>query len=287
MQYVFLDLEWNNAYSKKHERFINEIIEIGAVKLDENLSEIGRFDSIIHSQITKKLDRRFRKLTDITNEDMLGGISFEKAISDFKDFCGEDYVVITWSNSDLYAIIDNFKAFLPEAEIDFIGNYLDMQKFYQSIYPAKENQQIALKDAAENVKIPLDDIKLHRASDDSALTAEIFRRIYNKGNLKGFITDTNQNNFFDRLRFRPYLIDDIKSEFIKKSDLIFYCSECGARGKKSKNWTVKNKQFYNEFFCPKCKKKFVGRLCVKKYYDYTKVKKTVLNLKPKHKEKVK
>ena len=105
------------------------------------------------------------------------------------------------------------------------------------------------------------------------------------GKFEDFIKDTLENNFFERLTFKPYLIDDIKSEYIKKSDLIFYCSECGARAKKHKNWTVKNKQFYNEFSCPKCNKKFLGRLCVKKYFDTTKVKKVVLNLKPKAKEK--
>ena len=42
MQYIFLDLEWNNAYSKIHHRFVNEIIEIGAVKLNENFIEITK-----------------------------------------------------------------------------------------------------------------------------------------------------------------------------------------------------------------------------------------------------
>ena len=49
MQYIFLDLEWNNAYSKIHHRFVNEIIEIGAVKLDENFLETDRFDVFIKS----------------------------------------------------------------------------------------------------------------------------------------------------------------------------------------------------------------------------------------------
>ena len=47
MHYIFLDLEWNNAYSKMHHRFVNEIIEIGAVKLNEELIEVGRFDIFI------------------------------------------------------------------------------------------------------------------------------------------------------------------------------------------------------------------------------------------------
>ena len=47
MKYIILDLEWNSAYSVKESRFINEIIEIGAVKLDENLNEIGDDESYL------------------------------------------------------------------------------------------------------------------------------------------------------------------------------------------------------------------------------------------------
>ena len=35
MNYIIFDLEWNNAYSYVSKGFMNEIIEIGAVKLNE------------------------------------------------------------------------------------------------------------------------------------------------------------------------------------------------------------------------------------------------------------
>ena len=43
MNYIFLDLEWNSAYSVRQQRFINEIVQIGAVKLDDNLNFIDSF----------------------------------------------------------------------------------------------------------------------------------------------------------------------------------------------------------------------------------------------------
>ena len=36
MSFVVLDLEWNGSYSSKEHRFVNEIIEFGAVKTDDN-----------------------------------------------------------------------------------------------------------------------------------------------------------------------------------------------------------------------------------------------------------
>ena len=43
MNFIIFDLEWNNAYNYKLKRGMNEIIEIGAVKLDENLKVIDTF----------------------------------------------------------------------------------------------------------------------------------------------------------------------------------------------------------------------------------------------------
>ena len=44
MNYVILDLEWNAAYSRKLKGYINEIIEFGAVKCDEQLNIISLMD---------------------------------------------------------------------------------------------------------------------------------------------------------------------------------------------------------------------------------------------------
>ena len=38
MHYVILDMEWDSAYHKVHKRFVNQILQIGAVKLDENFN---------------------------------------------------------------------------------------------------------------------------------------------------------------------------------------------------------------------------------------------------------
>ena len=37
MNFVILDLEWNGTYSRRLKGFMNEIIEFGAVKVDECL----------------------------------------------------------------------------------------------------------------------------------------------------------------------------------------------------------------------------------------------------------
>lgn len=54
MYYIIMDLEWNNSYMKSAQRFVNEIIEVGAVKLDENLNTVSTFSEIIKPVLSKK-----------------------------------------------------------------------------------------------------------------------------------------------------------------------------------------------------------------------------------------
>ncbi len=276
MNYVFLDLEWNNAYSKKHGRFVNEIIEIGAVKLDESLREIGRFDVFIKSQLTRRLGTRFKDLTHISNEDMRYGIPFKDAFERFKSWCGEDFLTVTWSNSDFYTIVENFDLFSGTLPTDYFGDFLDLQKYYQTVVPSDDNNQVSLKNAAEHLGVSLNDISLHRASDDSAVTADVFRKIHNLGNYKKLTVDTRNPKFYERIAFKPFYITDINSPDLKKSDFSFRCKSCRTKAVPATEWKVKNNRFWNTLICPKCRCCFTGRVAVKRTYEGTSVKKTAV-----------
>ena len=54
------DLEWNNAYNYKAQTGMNEIIEIGAVMLDERLQIVDTFKSADSAQVSKRLTGRLR-----------------------------------------------------------------------------------------------------------------------------------------------------------------------------------------------------------------------------------
>ena len=70
MNYIVIDLEWNGSWSKKAHGYFNEIIEIGAVKLDEKLTEQGVFHAVIKPQVSKKLSTIVTDLTNITDEEL-------------------------------------------------------------------------------------------------------------------------------------------------------------------------------------------------------------------------
>lgn len=84
MDFIIMDLEWNNTYARKTKGFINEIIEIGAVKLDENLNFKDKFSCLVRPQIGKKLRGSVKELTNITNEEVRSGEPFTKVFSSFR-----------------------------------------------------------------------------------------------------------------------------------------------------------------------------------------------------------
>ena len=51
MDFVILDLEWNGTYSRRLKGFMNEIIEFGAVKVDENLNILDTFSALVRPQV--------------------------------------------------------------------------------------------------------------------------------------------------------------------------------------------------------------------------------------------
>ena len=139
MRYILLDFEWNNTYSVPLKRFINEIMEIGAVMLNDAFEVIDTFESVIRSALTKRLRSGFTELTGITNERMLAGKPFLEAVESYRNWArvGDDTITLTWSNSDLYAITENCENFLPEGASFPIGNYVDLQGFVQQYLKEK------------------------------------------------------------------------------------------------------------------------------------------------------
>ena len=129
MDYIIFDLEWNNAYNYKTKKGMNEIIEIGAVKLNSKLEVVDTFKQLIKPRITKKLGSRFKNLTNISMDEIKeNGVDFDDAFSDFSRWSrGEDTVFLSWSTSDLYTLVDNFVKFRGVTFVDFITKYADVQ----------------------------------------------------------------------------------------------------------------------------------------------------------------
>ena len=286
MNYIILDLEWDGAFYPKIGRFINQILQIGAVKLNEDFDIIDTFDKTIKSSFSKRVSRRFRELTGITKEIMLSGISLTEAFDQYNSWVGENAVTMTWSNSDIYTVIEN-QDNLVSNKLK-IEKYVDLQKFIQGemrLRGIEYPSQISLLNAANALNISIDETLLHNAKADSIAAAALLKVCYNKERFESFITDTSDPEFFKKFTFKPYYITDINDENIDITQFCFVCDKCGEPLILKGNWRIHNCGFFADMYCKNCKLKYSARVRFRKLFDTVKVKRSLYIKKPKIKNR--
>ncbi len=279
MYYVIMDLEWNNSYNKTRKCFVNEILEIGAVLVDEELDVIDTFSVIIRSQLIKKLSGRVKNLTHISNEDMISGVSFQRAISDFiKWIGGRNCVFMSWGNSDIRVLVDNFSMFCGMSSIPFLTQYVDLQKYCQEFIVGAGNQQIGLVNAAVHMGIDVSECSFHRALEDSLLGLRCLKKCFKREHLlnTAVICDSS---FYQKLLFKSSVITNINSSKIDKSKMKCDCPSCRKPMKRLSDWKVVNQSFSAMFYCNDCEKLINFSIRFKEYYDRIDVRTNIVEMK--------
>ncbi len=281
-----MDLEWNTAYSKKQGKFINEIIEMGAVRLDSNFNGIDTLSIIVKAQIDKKLRGRVKELTHITNEEVSHGTVFPKAVKELSQWLGdEENTFLTWGDGDIRVFLKNYEYFTGEKTIPFINNYADVQRFCQSFTDVPSSQQIGLSAMCERLEVNPDEFSHHRALDDCLMTVACVRKVFDREKLARF-TDKCDSDFYGRLNFKPYVIKDINNPLVDKSLFRCVCDICGGKVIRKKKWRFSNQSFRAEFYCPKCDRSFRLNVRYKQYYDRLDVKRNITEIPSDAPEKV-
>ncbi len=272
MKYIITDLEWNGAFSKKAHGYFNEIIDVGAVAFDENMQPLGTFHRTINPVISTKLSSVVKELTHITQEELEeNGGTFDSVMSAFAAWAGEDAVLLTWSNTDVLVLMENFSFFKKKPHIPFMAYYADIQPYCQQRMGVDMSQQMGLSRACEQLGINAEDSALHRALDDARLTAKVFARLFEKDSFLPFVRKADKE-FYARMLFKPTYLNDIDSPLIKRSDLCFACEHCGKNLHRKTKWGFRGKQFIAEFVCRSCKKTFTARVQYKQTFDGLEVK---------------
>ena len=281
MDHIILDLEWNNVYYKKENRFVNEILQIGAVRLDGSFNVVDSIEINVRSQLTHKLSNKVIRLTGITSDVMLSGILLAEAVKKYNEWASDDSVTMTWSNSDLYAIVENTKTFGLKETLK-ISRYLDLQTYVQSelkLSGIQINNQISLVNAAAMLDISTDEFSVHTARDDSAIAALILKKTYNEERFKRNIRDTENGDFYRRLTFKAYYLKDIKDKRIDPAYLRFHCPVCNNLAERKSKWKFFSNWHRAAFVCTACDTRLRGMISIKQTYDKLIVKKRVLPLK--------
>lgn len=179
MNYIVMDLEWNQSNTGKEEEVAYlpfEIIEIGAVKLDHSGFETGKFSELIRPVVYPEMHQITSRLIHLQTRELKNGTSFVSAAEHFLQWCGEEaYLFCTWGGADLTELQRNMKFYdmkpLAEGPIAF----LDVQKLFSLGYEDGKSRK-ALEYAIDFLELEKD-IPFHRAFSDACYTARILERI--------------------------------------------------------------------------------------------------------------
>ena len=154
MNYIVMDMEWNQPWpgSPSAKKVLpvqirGEIIQIGAVRVTEDQQVTDEFQIMIKPKYYRHLNRRVSKLTGIKESQLREeGVPFPEAIEQFKQWCGEDIVFLTWGFDDIGILRENLQLF--ELNTDFTEKWDNAQMIFNAQTDGS-NSQKALKTAME------------------------------------------------------------------------------------------------------------------------------------------
>jgi inhibitor of KinA sporulation pathway (predicted exonuclease) len=179
MNYIVLDLEWNQSPVGKvgeQEGLPFEILEIGAVKLDENLEYADSYQGIVRPQVYRDIHFETQKILQKgLSEYLHTGRIFSVVVKEFLKWCGEEPLFCTWGSLDLMELQRNMKyyglSYLMKGPI----KYYDVQKLFSYAFEDRKIRR-ALDFAVGYLHIPEEE-PFHRALYDALYTARVLQKI--------------------------------------------------------------------------------------------------------------
>lgn len=263
MNYIVLDLEWNQAAdtkTKEENQLIFEIIEIGAVKLNEDKKQISSFHELIKPQVFHRMHQITGELIHLRIEQLENCRTFTEVAKDFLAWCGEDYIFCTWGNLDLLELQRNMDYYHMPPLADRPIKYYDVQKLFSIAYEDKKSRR-TLEYAIDYLEIEKD-IAFHRADSDAYYTAKVLECFYHQAIFRNYSFDTYRLPrtradeihvvFDDYEKYISRAFSDKLTAMKDKEVISTRCFLCGANTKKKIPWfSMNGKHYYTIVSCEK------------------------------------
>lgn len=182
MQYIILDMEWNQpwpgsyaAQKRLPSAIRGEIIQIGAVRLLEDQTVADEFQILIRPKYYQKLNRKVSSLTGIKDARLKAeGLPFPEAIEQFRSWCGVDCTFLTWGFDDITILKENLALFALDDS--WTARWYNAQMIF-NVQTDGSTAQKALKTAMELMGIE-PSRPAHDALGDAYHTALICSRLH-------------------------------------------------------------------------------------------------------------
>lgn len=176
--HIILDFEMNPVAKENksiRESLRHEIIEMGAVMLNENYDVVDKFVCYVCPQYNKNITSFMTNLTGIKTSDVYKADTFESALENLSEWIGDQdgTRIYSWSDTDLRQLKEECS--FKEAEFPKnMHRWIDLQAIYPRITGLSKNREkTALRKAAEQFGLTIDTQKVHTALYDAELTSEL------------------------------------------------------------------------------------------------------------------
>ena len=178
MNYIVLDLEWNQCASGKEHEISSlpfEIIEIGAVKMNESHHFVSEFREIVRPQVYPVLHHKTREIVALHSSDFKKARTFSEVAADFLAWCGNDPVFCTWGPADLTEFQRNLAYYKLHSPFPFPLIYYDIQKIFSIVYEDRKSRR-SLEYAVDFLHIKKK-IPFHSALSDAIYTGHVLEHL--------------------------------------------------------------------------------------------------------------
>ena len=228
MDYIIFDLEWNQPLYggirvTSPVYLEGEIIEIGAVKTNEECALLDTFKILITPQYYEKMNSNVSKLTGIRNKDLMLGIVFPDAFRAFMKWSGDDAIFFSWSNNDLRVLRENLRLFNMDPN-DYLKHVYDLQQFFDKQI-LHEGRGCGLNEALE--KVGEKGMEAHDALHDAINTFYVCKHLNFEEGFREYVTPQeaiDEGDALDVLEKNYPSINDSKRD---RSLNRFQCKKCG------------------------------------------------------------
>jgi 3'-5' exoribonuclease 1 len=173
--YVIFDLEatcYDRGTAPKG--FSNEIIEIGAVRLDAEGNETGVFSEFAQPLIHPVISEFCNTLTTITQEDIDGARPLKEVLSDFLEW-SDGHVLVSWGQYDKNQIISDMRRNQITDDRGLLVEHRSIKHLHQRWN--RLQKPLGLGGALHHEGLRFDGVQ-HRGIDDARNITKIFLKYF-------------------------------------------------------------------------------------------------------------
>jgi len=230
MQYIIIDLEWNQplsyqsrVYREVGDRLIFEMIQIGAAKVNERFEVTETLSLPIRPTKYQRIHPRIRRMTGLGEAELADAPQFTEAMQQFEAWCGDDCVLLTWGIDDISVLQQNLDFFGYRAKLPLI---CDIQRLFSDVHKLKE--RAGLKPAMDLLQIEPDENRpFHNAEHDAYYTALVFAALPDPAAVLNYPEQPRQLIHSRREKPRGEQYDSIADAFASDLATKPQCPVCG------------------------------------------------------------